>query len=436
VGLNSPIDVVLIGAGNRGTFTFGRAALDDPTVVQFTAVAEPDEARRARFATQHNIPLERCFASWEDLISAGRLASAAVCCTLDGMHVAPTVAALEAGYHVLLEKPMAATPDDCIRIVQAGERTGKLLMICHVLRFAPFFAALHDIVASGRLGDIVTVEHRENVAYWHMAHSYVRGNWRQASQATPMLLAKCCHDLDLLVWMMADNPVVRLASFGSLLHFRSENAPPGAPERCTDGCPASEDCPYFAPRLYLTEDVGWPTETISVDLSREARLHALQTGPDGRCVYRADNDVVDHQVVTMEHATGATSNLIMHGHSDVEERTMRFDGTRATARARFSYFGESSITVHDHRSGETEMLSVPPISGSGHGGGDSALLQAFAGAVRAAATSIPTSARVSLESHLLAFAAERSRECGRIIEMPGYRTEIEMAARNYTPTVG
>jgi predicted dehydrogenase len=426
--LNSPIDAVLIGAGNRGTFTFGRAALDDPTAIRFTAVAEPDEARRDRFAAQHNIPPERSFASWQDLISAGRLGTAAVCCTLDAAHLAPAVAALEAGYHVLLEKPMAVTAEDCIRIVRAGEQTGNLLMICHVLRFAPFFVALHDIVTSGRLGDIVTVEHRENVAYWHMAHSYVRGNWSRVFQAAPMLLAKCCHDLDLLVWMMSDNPVVRLSSFGSLMHFRPENAPPGAPKRCTDGCPASEDCPYFAPRLYLTEDVGWPTETISVDLSLEARLHALQTGPYGRCVYRADNDAVDHQVVTMEHATGAISTLVMNGHSDVEERTTRFDGTRATLRARFSYAGASNITLHHHRSGETEVVPILPVSGAGHGGGDSALLQAFVAAVRSGDATTVTSARLSLESHLLAFAAERSREQGSVIEMPTYRAQVEITS--------
>src|SRR5579872_777399 len=253
----TPIEAVLVGAGARGTLAYGATALQHPETLRFVAVAEPNPERRARFARQHGLPAARCFATWEELLAEGRLAPALVCATLDRLHVAPAVAALEAGYDVLLEKPMAPTASECLAMVRAAESTGRLLMVCHVLRYAPFFATLHAIVSSGRLGEIVTIEHRENVAYWHMAHSYVRGNWRNAAISSPMILAKCCHDLDLIVWMTADNPVRRLHSFGSLSHFRPEQAPPGATERCTDGCPAAESCPFYAPRVYLTDDVGW-----------------------------------------------------------------------------------------------------------------------------------------------------------------------------------
>jgi predicted dehydrogenase len=320
---------------------------------------------------------------------------------------------------------MAITPQECVRLVQASERARRLLMICHVLRYTPFFSALHQLITSGRLGEVVMAEHRENIAHWHMAHSYVRGNWHNTARAGPMILTKCCHDLDLIVWMMDSNPVVRLNSTGSLLHFRPENAPPGAPPRCTDGCPAADTCPFYAPCLYLTDDVSWPTQTISVDLSYEARLRALQTGPYGRCVYDMDNDVVDHQVVTLEHRNGAVTTLIMHGHSDQEERTMRYDGTRATLRARFSYRGASDITLHDHRSGETEHVSLDNSGEGGHGGGDLGVLAAFAGAVRHAGAGALNSARTSLESHLLAFAAERSRTTGAAVDMAAYREEVE-----------
>jgi predicted dehydrogenase len=421
----STVDAVLVGAGDRGTFTFGQVALDHPDTVRFVAVAEPDPERRARFAARHRIPAERCFETWQKLLAAGQLAPALICCTLDRLHVDPAVAALHTGYHVLLEKPMATTPADCLRIVQAQERTGRLLMIGHVLRYTPFFTALHDIISSGRLGNIVAVEHRENVAYWHMAHSYVRGNWSNAERASPMILAKCCHDLDILAWTMPEDPVVRLHSFGSLLHFRPEHAPPGAPLRCTDGCPAELSCPYYAPRIYLTDDVGWPAETISVDLSQAARLHALQTGPYGRCVYRSDNTAVDHQVVTMEHAGGAIVTLIMHGHSDEEERTIRWDGSRATLRARFCTSADSEITVHDHLTGAHETVHVGTADVRGHGGGDERLLSAFVDAIRDADGGTLTTARISLESHLLAFAAERSRVSGAPVDMTAYRAEVE-----------
>jgi predicted dehydrogenase len=408
----------------RGTFAYGAFAEAHPEHVRFVAVAEPDPERRARFAARHHLPPERCYQSWGDLIAAGQLAPALVCCTMDRLHVAPTVAALEAGYHVLLEKPIAVTPEDCVRVVQASERAHRLLMICHVLRYTPFFSALHALLRSGRLGEIVTIEHRENVAYWHMAHSFVRGNWGNAGRSSPMLLAKCCHDLDILQWMMDGQPVKRLHSFGSLLHFQPDNAPPGAPVRCTDGCPVADECAFYAPRLYLTEDVDWPTSAISTDLSYEGRLRALQTGPYGRCVYHCDNDVVDHQVVNMEHETGAITTLVMHGHSHLEGRTMRYDGTRATLRGCWGYRGEADLTIHDHRTGGVE--TVPLSDGvDGNGGGDAGVMQAFVRAVRGAGSGALTSARASLESHLLAFAAERSRLTGTTVDMAAYRAEVE-----------
>lgn len=422
-----PVHAVLIGAGQRGTFAYGRAALDHPGSLRFVAVAEPDPARRERFAAMHDIPPDRCFVSWYELMTAQVPAQAVVCCALDRDHVAPTLAALDGGYDVLLEKPMAVTAEDCVRIVRAQEQSGKLLMLCHVLRYAPFFSTLHDIVCSGRLGDLVTVEHRENVAFWHMAHSYVRGNWRNGEGSSPMILAKCCHDLDQIVWNLPSIPVTRLHSFGSLMHFRLENAPEGAPMRCTDGCPAADACAFYAPRVYLTGETGWPVQTISVDLSREARLRALETGPYGRCVYHCDNTVVDHQVVTMEHAGGTVSTLTMHGHSDVEERTIRYDGTRATLRARHGAARGSEITIHDHLTGTVQRVEVDEPHG-GHGGGDSRLLRTFADAVRAGTPHGQTTARTSLESHLLAFAAERSRLEGLPIDMSAFRSEAELAS--------
>jgi predicted dehydrogenase len=231
------LTAVLIGAGSRGYAAYGPYALRHPDEIRFVAVAEPDEFRRARFAQAHRIPTERRFRSWEDLLAQGQIADVALVCTTGYLHVAPTVAALEAGYDVLLEKPMATTLPDCVRLVETARRTGRLLQVCHVLRYAPFFSTLHDIVTSGRLGDIVTVEHREDLVYWSMAHMYVRSAWRNSRVDGPMILTKCCHDLDVLYWNLG--PCARLHSFGSLVHFRPENAPPGAPERCTDGCPAA-----------------------------------------------------------------------------------------------------------------------------------------------------------------------------------------------------
>ncbi len=466
--MSQPLTAVLIGAGDRGYAAYGPYALAHPDEIRFIAVAEPRDARRARFAQTHAIPPERQFRTWEDLLGRGQIADVALVCTLDRRHVAPTVAALEAGYDVLLEKPMATTLADCVRLVQTAERTGRLLQICHVLRYTAFFSTLHDIVASGRLGDIVTVEHRENVAYWHMGHSFVRGNWRDSRIESPMILAKCCHDLDILYWNLG--PCVRLNSFGSLIHFRAENAPPGAPERCTEGCPVADECPWYAPRLYLEliplmhiarrsssafERLGatlaldhpalvsavrrltpaldvaldyrdWPISVISEDASPEARRRALETGPYGRCVYRCDNDVVDHQIVNMEFESGASVVLVMHGHSQEEARTTRYDGTRASLRGKFAYGLNDSIEIHDHLTGRVERrIPRSPKGGtSGHGGGDAGVMAAFVRAVHDPSTAL-TTARESLESHLMAFAAEEARVNGTIVYLDEFRRRAE-----------
>jgi predicted dehydrogenase len=424
-----PIEAVLIGAGNRGYEAYGPYALAHPEQIHYTAVVDPHQGRRQRFAADHGIARDRQFASWEDLYAQGQIAEALVNCTLDRMHLASTLPALDLGYDVLLEKPMANTLAGNVRLVQAAEERGRLLMICHVLRYTAFFSTLHQILDSGRLGRIMTVEHRENVVYWHMAHSFVRGNWRSSQIESPMILAKCCHDMDILYWNLG--LVRRLGSFGSLSHYRPENAPPGAPERCTDGCPAADECPWCAPRIYLHDYTGWPVSVISEDPSPEARLHALETGPYGRCVYFCDNDVVDHQTVNLEFASGASGTLFMHGHSHEEGRTMRYDGTRATLRGRFGYGFGDSIEIHDHLTGLVEEVNLAAggftADGSGHGGGDAGLMASFVRALRPELGGVEglTTSRESLESHLMAFAAEKARVEGGIVSMDDFRQRAE-----------
>ncbi len=433
--MTRPVTLALIGAGARGAYAYGSYALAHPGEVRFVAVAEPDPIRRQRFAETHDLDDDRCFESWEELLSRGQMADGILIATQDQLHVEPTVAALEAGYHVLLEKPMAHTLEGCVRLVQAAERTGRILQICHVLRYTPFWQTLHRIVTSGELGDIVTVEHRENVAWWHMAHSFVRGNWRRAELSSPMILAKCCHDLDLLVWNL-QRPVVRLSSVGSLIHFRPENAGPEIPERCTDGCPIEAQCPFSALGIYLdarllpgpralepgeTAPPVWPFITMTDDLTWEGRRRAIEDGPYGRCVYRCDNDVVDHQVVSMELEGGTSVVLVMHGHSNEEHRSMRYDGTRATLRARFG--NPSEIVLHPH-GGTPQPIPIPQTQGGGHGGGDWGTFRAFLQVLRGETAPL-TDVRTSLESHLLAFAAEEARLTHGVVEMAPFRARAE-----------
>jgi predicted dehydrogenase len=298
-----------------------------------------------------------------------------------------------------------------------------------VLRYTIFFNKIREIVQSGRLGRIINVDHRENLMYWHMAHSFVRGNWGNLGRSAPMILAKCCHDLDVLGWILGQE-VIRLGSFGSLTHFRPENAPEGAPERCTDGCPVAETCKFDAVRLYGRDGHAFTLDALTYEPTAEARLEALKTSPYGRCVYHTDNDVVDHQTVNMELADGTTVSMIMQGHGFEECRTMRYDGTLATMQARFGGHDGNKITIRDHLSETTEHIDVDDAA-SGHGGGDFGLVASFLKAVRGEPDDSLTSARVSLESHLLAFAAEEARLNSKIVEMAQFRRAAEEAGRTF-----
>jgi predicted dehydrogenase len=423
-----PVELALVGAGNRGYLAYGGHALRHPDQAKFVAVVEPDDGRRARFAKAHAIPPDRQLRSWEELAARPQLAPAAVNATMDRLHRASTLALLDAGYDVLLEKPIAPTAEECVEIVDAAERAGRLLQIAHVMRYAPFFVAIRAQVVSGRLGRIVSVDWRENLAYWHFAHSYVRGNWANTSRAGPMILTKCCHDLDLLVWLFG--PCERVASYGSLTHFTHDAIDVAVPDRCTDGCPIEATCPYFAPRVYLTRfrenPNSFAVNALTLDQNEEGIMSALRTGPYGRCVYRCDNDAVDHQVVLLHFARGIDVSLTMQGASHVEGRTVRIDGTAATLLANES---RGEIELHDHLTGRAETLRVARGVG-GHGGGDEGLIRAFVAAVRGERGELRTSAREALASHLMAFAAEEARERAASVALDSYVGARSLANAN------
>ena len=223
------IDTIIVGAGSRGN-AYGQYALEYPRELKVVGVAEPDQVRRNRFIGLHDIAPDMIFDDWKSLLaSPGKRASTIVNCTMDRSHFQSTSRMLELGYDVLLEKPMAPVLHENVRLVRKAEECGRLLQVCHVLRYTPFWQTLREVVQSGTLGRIVSVTHRENLIYYHMAHSFVRGNWRNEGSSGPMILCKCCHDFDVLLWILRKR-VLHLSSFGSLVHFRPDNAPEGATE--------------------------------------------------------------------------------------------------------------------------------------------------------------------------------------------------------------
>ncbi|BBH25038.1 oxidoreductase [Paenibacillus baekrokdamisoli] len=417
------VNVAIIGAGTRGQ-AYADYAAEHPEEMNIIAVAEPNPERRRQFQERHGVDDTYAFSDAEALLAQERLADAVVICTQDRDHYAQTMLALARGYHVLLEKPMSPSPEECIALGERSRDAGVVLSICHVLRYTVFFTKIKELLVSGKIGRLMTVQLNEYVGYWHQAHSFVRGNWRNSVESSPMILAKACHDMDIIQWLI-DAECRYVSSFGSLSHFRSENAPEGAPARCLDGCPVMDSCAYYAPKQYLTEHIGWPTSMISTDLSYEGRVKALQEGPYGRCVYHCDNDVVDHQVVNFEFANEVAAVFTMSAFSRDGGRFMQITGTEGEIRAAMD---KNELILKRFDTGEEQLISLRNPVGN-HGGGDTNLMRDFIRLVRSGGCEKGlTSAENSIQSHLLAFAAEASRLEKRTIDMRRFVEEKKLSS--------
>ncbi|MDY5701697.1 MAG: Gfo/Idh/MocA family oxidoreductase [Lachnospiraceae bacterium] len=411
------VTAILIGAGNRGAEAYASYALKYPGELSFVGVAEPREDRRREFALKHGIEDRYAVSDWKELLAFPRLADCVLICTQDQLHVEPMRRAMESGYDILCEKPVSPIKEELIELKKETAAYPGLISVSHVLRYSPFFRKIKEIIDSKVLGELVNIQHMESVGFWHMAHSFVRGNWSNRKESCPMILAKCCHDFDILLYLTG-RKCKRLSSFGRLTHFKSENAPVGAPKRCTDGCPHKESCPFFAPRFYEEHpqaETGGFRKIVTMGESREDLLKALQTGPYGRCVYHCDNDVVDHQVVNMEFEGGLTVSLTMCAFTNLCERTITIQGTRGELTGRME---DDSIQVVDFLTGNRNVwkLNTPR---TGHSGSDEAMMRELVGLISSGRQSESVSkALEAIESHLIAFAAEESQLAGgKVIEL-------------------
>jgi predicted dehydrogenase len=318
----------------------------------------------------------------------------------------------------MLEKPMSPDPKECLEMEQAARDNDRLLTICHVLRYTPFWNTIKKVIQEGRIGEIVSIQLNENVGYWHIAHSFVRGNWNNSNTSSPMILSKSCHDMDVLSWLV-DQPCLKVSSFGSLKHFHEVNAPEGSADRCLD-CAVEPTCAYSAPRFYLSDQFrGWAGH-FTQELTKPNIIQGLRDTDYGRCVYRSDNNVVDHQVVNMEFEGGATAMFSMCGFTFEQERRIQIMGTKGELRGE-----EDQITVYDFLTHQKTEIKIPSQT-SGHGGGDSGIVRNFLDEVRHYnGQESLTSAAASVRSHLIAFAAEKSRlNGGESIDLNEYARQL------------
>ena len=371
--------VILIGAGDRGN-AYTNIMKGCPEKFKVVAVADPIYGRRETSRLIHGLENEMCFNSWEEILSKPKMADIAIISTVDNMHYEPALKAIELGYDILLEKPVAQTAKECTDIALAAEKKGVKVLVCHVLRYTEFFKTVKKIVMDGTIGDVMSVIHVEAVGNVHQSHSYVRGKWHSEKESTPMLLAKSCHDLDIIQWIL-DKPCRRVQSFGKLSYFSPENAPEGAPVRCIDGgCPIEDTCPYNCKKLYYDDkDNGWFRGACATGIAKwvcpsdEDVMTALKTTDYGLCVFHANNDVVDHQVVNMEFEGGATASFTMNAFNK-GGRYIRIFGTKGEL---FAYAEGSEITVYTFEDRQTKKIRINAADESivsGHGGGDSGIV--------------------------------------------------------------
>lgn len=416
---------ILIGAGGRG-MTYTREMLKMPEKYKLVGVADPLPAKRERCMREYGIPADACYNGWEEILSKPKMADIAVIATMDDLHYAPAMKAIELGYDILLEKPVANTEKECIEIANAAKEKGVRVLVCHVLRYTPFYKKVKSIIKSGMLGEIISIDQVEAIGDVHFTHSYVRGNWHTTKTAAPMLLAKSCHDIDMIQWLM-DKPCKKVSSFGDLTYFKPENAPEGAPVRCIDGdCPHKDTCPYNCYKIYVDNKDFAPDVWKQIftnmhathpDFTDEERIEVLKKTNFGACVYHAGNDVLDHQVVNMEFEGGGTATLTVNAFNG-GGRFTRVYGTNGELYAFMSAENIYVRTFNDKNRRYIPVMETEESIAGGHGGGDSGIIMDLYDYLTGKEIDFGVSEiGISVYNHLIGFAAEEARQTESIVKL-------------------
>lgn len=402
IKIQKPVTAILIGAGHRGSI-YADYAIKKPNELKIVAVADLEPERQRRTKEKHKIAAENIFSDWREVFARPRFADAVIIATPDFLHLQPCLAALNAGYDILLEKPIAPTEAECRIILKKANESNRIVGVCHVLRFSPYFRALKEILDAGLIGNIISVQHMEPIEGIHMTHSYVRGKWRNSKTATPIVLAKSCHDTDIIRWLV-DSPAHDVHCFGNLSWFTTANAPEGSTERCTDGCKVEDSCPYSALQIYLRDKKRLYVFDLPDEKSKwnDLILQKLKTTDYGRCVYRMDNDQPDHLTVNMLFENGVTAAFSMEAHVSYEGRRTRIMGSKGDIVGDMETFVMTDFKTRKQTSWKMKTDE--------HGGGDHELVKDWVQAVaQQDKTLLSATIEVSIESHLMAFAAEKSR---------------------------
>lgn len=423
---NKIITVSIIGLGGRGGEAYGRYIVEQKDKFKITHVCDIDHVRLNKYGELFDVAKENRFDD-EDKFFEKKWSDVLFITTQDRLHVRMAKKALLLGYDIVLEKPISDAPQELRELSELAHQTGRMVMVCHVLRYTAAMRKLKEILNSGAIGRLVSMDHTENVVFWHEAHSYVRGNWRNRAMATPMIMAKCCHDLDLIQDFVGSK-CKSVASMGSLAYFKASNQPEGAANRCVQ-CKYVDSCSYSAKKIYIDmwKDCGRPANLFPFSLitdvyptTEEALWEAIEEGPYGRCVFACDNDVVDNQTTIMQFENGITATLKMEAFVKDGGRDIRFFGTEGELSL---CEGEGIITLKKYF-GPNTVWKLTDLTDDleGHGGGDHRMIDQLYKLMTDSNATADTSIDNSLESHYIALAAEESRlNGGKLVFINEYR---------------
>ena len=327
--LSRELTVAIVGAGGRG-WGYQGYGKRFPGTMKVVAVADLLPFRRERMAKAWNIPAERCFCDYRELLAAsekGKLADILMVTLPDHLHCDATKKGMDLGYDVLVEKPMAQSSKECLDMLAKQKETGRIVGVCHVLRYAPYYEAIKSAIDRGLVGEIMSIQHTELVDMIHTSHSYVRGNWRNSKIATPMVISKCCHDLDLINWFIGAR-CTHASAEGEQRYFIPKNRPAGAPARCTDGCPHEKDCIYSALKTYVRQRRWTAPLDLPPKATDEQVTKILAASPYSRCVFACDNDQPEQYAAALRFENGVSVAFSYEALSRIGQRRTRIIGTK------------------------------------------------------------------------------------------------------------
>ncbi|HBP38703.1 MAG TPA: gfo/Idh/MocA family oxidoreductase [Clostridiales bacterium] len=422
---DDPLRVAVVGAGSRA-MNYSAFALREPSLMKVVAVAEPDEYRRVKAAQEHSIPETCCFASVQEMMARHPDFDAVINGTMDADHVPTSLPILQAGYNLLLEKPISLNKKDLFQLYDAARQYGNKVMICHVLRYAPFYVEIKKRILAGDIGEVISLQTEENVSYHHLAAAYIRGKWNNSDVCgSKILMAKCCHDLDILTWLKSGIAPRYISSFGGLKQFRAERAPAGSGQRCLADCQIESNCPYSARKHYLDSGL-WPKYAWrSIEQLEDKDSEVVKTkslcsdNPFGRCVWHCDNNVEDHQCVMIEFEDGTTAVHTLNGGTAKPCRVIHVIGTRGEI---YGITEDQCLMVRhpDPRKGHefSEEKVLIPEAAEEHGGGDCRLVADFVRTMKGQQPSVScTELADSIYGHLIGFAAEEAMRDRKVVEI-------------------